>query len=335
LSRDTNLLARAEAATPAFVFPFRPESIPVFEWAARQRPTWQPNYFLALIRWHLGDLAQARELLAACGDELRFAPFYAARAQLAKDDAARDLQRAAQLDPDQWRYGAMLARHHLDRDDPASAFAVATDYARRFPANDTLALLRAKGLLLTGQYQAAAEFLAALHVLPAEGTTEARALFHEAHLLLAVDRLQAGSYDEALRLVDTARQWPERLGAGKPYPADVDERIEDWVICQCQLGRKAPAEARRALDRILATPARQKAQGIGDLIRALALKQSGRAAEAEQLLKDWQAQDSGSDLANWGAEILAGRPAPLPASLQDLNCRVLAGIARAGSIPTR
>jgi hypothetical protein len=50
LRRDANLLARAEAASPEFVFPFRPESIPVFQWAAQQRQAWQPNYFLALIR---------------------------------------------------------------------------------------------------------------------------------------------------------------------------------------------------------------------------------------------------------------------------------------------
>ena len=189
LRRDTNLLARAEAASPEFVFPFRPEAIPVFQWAAQQHPAWQPNYFLALIRWHLGELPQARQLLAAWGDQPRFAPFYAARAQVSADDALRDLQRAAQLDPAQWRYGAMLARHHLKHDDPAAALAVANDYARRFPANDTLALLRAKSLLLTGQHQAAAEFLSSLHVLPAEGTTEARALFHEAYLLWAIERL--------------------------------------------------------------------------------------------------------------------------------------------------
>ena len=73
----------------------------------------------------------------------------------------------------------------------------------------------------------------------------------------------------------------------------------------------------------------RKGQGTGDLIRALALKQSGRAAEAEQLLKDWQAQDPGSELAKWGAETFAGRPAPLPASLQTLDCRVIAGVALA------
>ncbi len=225
----------------------------------------------------------------------------------------------------------MLARHHLKHDEPAAALSVANDYARRFPANDTLALLRAKSLLLTGQHQAAAEFLSSLHVLPAEGTTDARALFHEAFLLLAVERLQAGAFDDALRLVKTAREWPESLGAGKPYPADVDERLEDWLTAHCQAALKAPEAARQALDKILAIPANNKGQGTGDLVRALALKQSGRTADADQLLKDWQAEDPDTDLAKWGAELFAGHPAPLPPSVKNLDCRVLSDIARAGS----
>ena len=333
LRRDTNLLARAEAASSEFVFPFRLEAIPVFEWAAQQHPAWQPSYFLALLRWQFGELSQARQLLATWGNEPAFAPFYATRAQLANTGGVNDLQRAAQLDPAQWRYGVMLARHYLKNNDPAAAIAVAADYARRFPANGTLALLHAKTLLLTGQNQAAADLLSSLHVLPAEGTTEARALFHEAFLLLAVERLQAGAPDDALRLVTTAREWPENLGAGKPYPADVDERLEDWFTAQCQLARNAPDAARESLGKILAIPARVKGQGTGDLIRALALKQSGRTAEAEQLIKEWAAQEPGSDLAKCGAQLYAGQAAPLPASLKDLSCRVLAGIAPAGLHP--
>jgi tetratricopeptide (TPR) repeat protein len=333
LRRDTNLLARAEAASPEFVFPFRPEAIPVFQWAAQQHPAWQPNYFLALIHWHLGDLSEARQLLAAWGDQPRFAPFYAARAQVSADGGLRDLQRAAQLDAAQWRYGAMLARHHLKHDAPAAALAVANDYARRFPANDTLALLRAKSLLLTGQHQAAAEFLSSLHVLPAEGTTEARALFHEAYLVWAVERLQAGAFDDALRLVKTAREWPEQLGSGKPYPADCDERLEDWFTAQCQIAMKAPDAARQSLDKILAIPASDKGQGTSDFIRALALQQTGQAAAADQLLKVWQAQSPDTELAKWGAALFAGHPVPLPPSLKDTECRVLAGIARAGLHP--
>jgi len=164
-------------------------------------------------------------------------------------------------------------------------------------------------------------------VLPAEGTTEARALFHEAFLLWAVQRLQAGAFDDALRLVGTAREWPENLGAGKPYDVDIDERLEDWFIAQCQFARKAPDAAHQALEKILAVPGRTRGQGTGDLIRALALKQAGRLAEAEQFLKDWQARDPGTELARWGAELFADHPAPLPQSLKDLDCRVLSGIA--------
>ena len=191
-------------------------------------------------------------------------------------------------------------------------------------------MLRARSLLLTGQNQTAADLLSSLHVLPAEGVADARSLFREAFLLLAVERLQAGAFDDALRLVGTARQWPENLGAGKPYPADIDERLEDWFAAQCQFARQSPAAARQALDKILVSTARAKGQGIGDLSRALALQQTGQRSEAEQLLKDRQAQDPGADLAKWGADLFAGRPGPWPSSLPDLGCRVLAGIARAG-----
>jgi hypothetical protein len=282
LRHDTSLLAQAEAASSEFVFPFRPESIPVFEWAAQQRPAWQPRYFLALIYWHLGELTKARQLLAACGDQPQFAPLYAARAELAKEGSEADLKRAAQLDPAQWRYGTKLARYYLEHDDTAAALAVATDYSRQFPTNGTLALLRAKSLLLAGRNDAAAELLSSLHLLPAEGTTEARSLFHEAYLLLAVERLKSGSANEALRLIDIARQWPERLGAGKPYPEDVDERLENWLTGLCQLALKSPDAARPALERIRSIPARGKGQALSDLIR---------------LSKSWQASDPGTDRA--------------------------------------
>jgi hypothetical protein len=328
LRQDTNLLARAEAASLAFVFPFRAETLPILEWAAQQRPAWQPNYLLALIRWNLGELPKARQQLAEWGDQPRFAPFYAARAQLAADGPVRDWQRAAELDPGQWRYGAMLVRHYLQHDEAATALAVAEDYARRFPGHDKLALLRAKALLLSGQNQQAADFLSTLKVLPAEGTTEARALHHEAYLLLASERFQVGAYADALRDVSMAREWPERLGSGKPYPSDLDERLEDWCAAQCCSALNNPNAARQALDRILAVPASGKGQVTGDLIRALALKQSGREAEAEQLLKDWQTQAPESELAKWGGEVFEGRAALLPASLKTLDCRVLAGVAR-------
>ncbi len=326
LRRDAGLLVRAGAASPEFAFPFRPESIPVFEWACGQSRAWQPRYYLALIRWYQGELGKARELLAACGDEPRFGPFYAARAQVNSENATRDLKRAIELDPGQWRYGSMLVKDQIRGGHPAAALAVAADSARRFPANTGLALLHAKALVLNGRYQEAAGLLSSLDLLPSEGVTDARALFHEAHLMLAVERMKANAFDQALRSIETARQWPEKLGSGKPYSEDVDERLEDWLVYQCHIGLKAPEPARQALDKILAFQPGGHQNDSGQIIRALALKQSGRAAEALVLVQALLKQAPGNELARWAAGVLAGLPAPLPTGLKDINCRVLAAL---------
>ena len=328
LRRDPALLARAEAASPAFVFPFRTEAIPVFEWAGKQDRAWQPKYFLALIRWFQGEMAPARELLTACGEEPRFGPFYAARAQVCEETAAGDLQRAAQLDPGQWRYGVMLTRHYLKQGDPTAALAVTTELMQRFPANGVVELLHAKTLVANGCYQAAADLLTALDLLPCEGSTEAHALFREALLMMAAQRMKAQAYDDSLRLIETARQWPEHLGAGKPYPQDVDERLEDWLCYQCYLGQKTQPLAQQALGRVLAFQPRAPLRGLGGIIRALALKESGRGDEAEQLLKTWQREEPANPLAKWGGQVLMGKAAPLPAGTQDGGCRVLAAWRR-------
>jgi len=139
-----------------------------------------------------GRVGPGPELLAACGEEPRFGPFYAARAQVTETNRAGDLQTAARLDPGQWRYGAMLARHFLKEGDSAAALATATDYAQRFPTNGVLALLHAKALVASGRYQAAADLLNSLNLLPCEGSTDAHSLFREAHLMLAVARLKSG-----------------------------------------------------------------------------------------------------------------------------------------------
>jgi hypothetical protein len=41
--------------------------------------------------------------------------------------------------------------------------------------------------------------------------------------------MAARRWKDAEALVLQAREWPERLGEGKPYEADVDERLEDWL----------------------------------------------------------------------------------------------------------
>ena len=313
-SRAAETLALAGATSPRMVFPFRPESADVFRWAASATSNWHPRYYLALLEWSWGNDARARALLDECGMRPDFAPFYAARARAfratAPDRSLADLKRAALLEPGEWRYGKLLAERFIEDRAYAQALEVASRYAAAAPANYMLGLLHAKTLLLAGQYQATAELLGRLNVLPYEGATDARALYREAHLMLAVGELREGRFETALNRVATARLWPENLGAGKPYPDAVDERLEDWLAAKCleRLGRAS--EARDLLGRLASAGATRG--GTGRLVSALALRQIGRQADAARALAAWSAEQGDTRVAGWGRRVWSGGRVSLP-----------------------
>jgi hypothetical protein len=319
------LLQNADAASPELVFPFRPESAEVLAWAAAKSTSWRPRYYQALVQWGAGNVDEARRLFEACGETPDYAPFYAARS-LVFEDASRersiaDLERAARLDPAQWRFGRMLADRQLRQGAAAKALETARAYAARFPDNYILGMLHAKALLANGRYQDGAAKLAGLNVIPYEGSIEGRRLYREAHLMLAVEALKKGDTRSAQREVDAARLWPETLGAGKPYPADVDERLEDFLAAQglARQGRSAPSQ--ELLQRVTAFEGRER--GGSTLVHALALKQTGREAEGRKLLADGSAREPGSAVAAWAARAYDGQVGPLPEGAGE-DTRVLA-----------
>lgn len=234
------LLARADSASPAFVFPSRGESAFPLSWASTKTDSWLPRYFLGLLRWSMGDSSATRTIFNYVGEKPVFAPFYAARAELEKTTAPAkalaDLRRAAQLEPGEWRYGRLLAERAIADSQFAGAVAIVSGYYRRFPRNGALGILYARALLRNDDAIGAARLLDTLVVLPYEGAGEAHDLYREANLLGAVSRIRAHDPNGALRLVAKAREWPERLGAGKPYPADVDERLEDLLAVWARRG---------------------------------------------------------------------------------------------------
>jgi tetratricopeptide (TPR) repeat protein len=224
------LLQRADAQSPAFLFPFRPEVIPAFQKAVKGSQSWKPKYYLALTYWSLGRLASADSLFKAVGDTPDYAPFYAARATFpwrAAHLARADLERAAKLDPSEWRYGKLLSEMALANGDALTAIAWAHAYASRFPTQYLLDVALAKAYLAAKQYAEADAVLATLEVLPHEGARDERGMYREAKLRLAEEAIGKKQWDAAEKLIADARLWPERLGAGKPYDADLDERWED------------------------------------------------------------------------------------------------------------
>ncbi len=239
LKRDEKLLERAKSYSPTFVFPFRLEALPAFEWAAeRNRPDlpgndWKSNYYLALLLRHLGKMERAAKLLQDCGDTPNFGAFYAVRADWLPETAFEDVSRAAELDSGQWRYGVRLAKLHHERGEIEKMLETTQSYWKRFTTNDQLELLHAQALIANKNYVEAVTLLQKAIILPNEGGLAGRNIYREATLLRAVECLRKHDPDGAKKWVKAARLWPENLGSGKPYPENVDERLEDWLESLC------------------------------------------------------------------------------------------------------
>jgi tetratricopeptide (TPR) repeat protein len=308
-------LRQAEAASARLVFPFRSESAPVFEWAARETATWRPKYYLALILWSRGETDRARDLLQSCGTSPDYAPFCAVRAKafeaVSPGGALADLRWAAELDPREWRFGKALAERHIRDGAVGPALEVTQRYTLAFPESYILGMLHARTLLLNARVGEAAAVLDRLNVLPFEGSTDGRTLYREAQLLLGAEAFRAGNLEAAARRVAAAREWPEHLGAGKPYPEDVDERVEDWMAAQCLERAGKPGEARLLFERLATAPKSRNA--VGGLLSAAALAALGRRDDAARTLDEWAALQTDPRIGAWGRRIFEGQPAIWPA----------------------
>jgi tetratricopeptide (TPR) repeat protein len=238
---------------PTRAFPFRWETGQVLETMMSKYSSWFLRYQLALIYWDRDRPEEARKLLMDCGDEPSFAPFYAWRAaMMARDDTdavRRDLLRATQLDP-HWRYAKLLAEYYLLHNDPVKAGDVAEKSYLSHPDNYIMGMLYARTLLLNHEFAACDRLLASLNIIPFEGATIGRELYRETKLMLAVQEMKKHAYKKALVRIDEARQWPEHLGVGAPYPEDQDLRLEDWMSHRCYAALGQDKEARGALEKI-------------------------------------------------------------------------------------
>ena len=231
--RTQELLARGNALSPRFVLPSRPKEIDASELGWDLSGDWKPGYYAFLGHWSLGNLSEARDILTKLADTPDYAPYYAARSTFPGRTVSQqqhDLERAASLDPTEWRYGKLLAEHLLAHDSAAAAVRIATRYCARFPSNYILGLTLAKAHVAAGQFRNANTILSKLEILPYEGAADGRVLYRQAKLGLAREAIDARHWADARQHIADAREWPERLGAGKPYPADVDERLEDSLL---------------------------------------------------------------------------------------------------------
>ncbi len=229
LRGDADLLGAG--ADPDFAFPYRAETLPVLRWAAAEDPHWVWRYLLGLNLWALDRDAEAAEVLASLGEEPGHGPAYAARAHLTEavgGDPGPDLRRAVRTDPDSRLLRVSLVRHLQETGGWAEAREVSGRGRELFPDDFNLDLLHVRGLLQTGARGEAIRILDDARVLPSENSGEAHRLYEFAHVGAALDELEAGNRQTALRHLKDALLWPEALGQGRPF--DPDEQLVRFLL---------------------------------------------------------------------------------------------------------
>lgn len=241
-------LKQAEEMSPSLVFPYRLETIPVLKWAINQHDTWKSKYYLGLIYWNIQSTDKARELFEQCGDIPDYAPFYLSRAVLFQNRESSycfpcsDFSHAVKLDPKEWRTWHYLTNFLQSQ----GAFQKQLDNSKQafanFPANPVIGIDYAKALINSGNYLECIKVLGKVKILPQEGAQEGHDIYELANLSEAVDLMKEKKYKEALKYVNSSKNWPENLGAGKPYEPDV--RFQDFISGYCYniIGDKKMAE---------------------------------------------------------------------------------------------
>jgi tetratricopeptide (TPR) repeat protein len=281
-------LGKGLGLSPFLVFPFREESIPVFEWAMALRPgDWKPKYYLGLILWGKGRIDEARTLFARVKDAA-FAPFYLARAYLengsAPQGALADYRRALEIDGKNWRVWHSFVSYLLDSGRNDDALALARKAAALFPAEMQPQADYVKGLLALSRNDAAAGAIDRIQSLPYEGASELHDLYVRAHVAAALDCMGERDWGAALGHLEKSKLYPESLGTGAPFAPDV--RLQDYFesLCQEKLGnRKRAEEIRKTI--LHYTIEHWKEPGPGAYFGALVLEITGDTVRARELFK--------------------------------------------------
>jgi tetratricopeptide (TPR) repeat protein len=314
-------LTRAIEQSAWLVFPFRQESEEILRWADSQKPHWKTKYFLALLLWSKDRIDAAREEFADCGNEPSYAAFYIARGNFLKaersEDALRDYKRAFELGQSEWRTYRALIDFYNGRTQYSEALEISKLAVKKFSSSYVALFDLARSFVLNRQYAAGLKILDTLTVLPFEGARYTREVYRQACVLSATEEMKAGSYVKAVRSLENARQWPERLGAGKPY--GVDNRLEDYLEGVCSKKSGNSARAKKMFDQVISsTRDHSEDVSINRLFGALAERESGKQDFATKLADEWS-KDVNSPIARWLSAVLTGNSGNVAGVVKELR----------------
>jgi len=297
---ENAFLKDADAQNPLYVFPFRPESREVFEWAMAKSSSWKPAYYLALLHGSANNTAQARTLLEKLGDQPDFPPFYSLRAKISLNDTdkERDLKKAVSMAPDEWRYIHQLTNYYAERKEYDKALQTIKSFHAGNKNHFPTALLYTRTLIYNGQYGEAEKILNTIHILPFEGERGGRVLYREIKMMLATQALNKGKTKDAAKKVDEALQWHRNLGVGKPYDDMIDTRLEDWMNAMIAIKSKKPVDKELYLRKV--TQSTHKVNDPSTLLQCVAWWKLGEKQKADDLFAEWSSLQKDDTVQEWG-----------------------------------
>jgi tetratricopeptide (TPR) repeat protein len=281
-------LEKAEGLSSRLVFPFRLETIPVFQWAANSHPElWKPKYYLGLIYWSKGRDNEALDLFKDCGRP-EFVPLYLIRAHLMKkrapQEALDDLHAAVQLDGKDWRARHALTDYYLVEEDTKNALASAMKAQEALPLSSVIQIDMVKAYMLNEKYGEAADILDKLDILPHEGAADVHGLFEVCQLKLAFNAIKLGDFAKAIVFLEKSKTYPERLGSGEPFFPD--HRRQNYLIALCYENLGESDKVLRVKREIYEYTQHYGAEyGVDDYFGGLILQEYGDKDTAEKLFK--------------------------------------------------
>jgi tetratricopeptide (TPR) repeat protein len=281
-------LTKASGFSPALVFPFREEEIPLFMWAMIQQPQdWKPKYYLGLIYSAKGRVEETQKLFEEC-DNADFAPFFLARGSLYRElspgKASADFEKAVQMDGKNWRSWHALIDFELKRGKPEKALEDSRKAAELFPEEVPIQIDVVKAAISSRRFQDAAAILDKVEALPYEGASEIQGLYAETHIQLGLQNMRKGDWAQAVESLEKSKEYPERLGTGEPF--DPDFRKQDYLesVCCDKLGQRD--KAREALKSVSDYTLRNPdSRGPNAYYGGLALQKLGEPEKARKILE--------------------------------------------------
>jgi hypothetical protein len=138
---------------------------------------------------------------------------------------------------------------------------VAMEASQKFPQQDLIKILLARTYLANGRFENCYSVLKDATILPFEGQRDVHGTFVQCQVAMAMQDMKKGRFSQAIERLDASREFPERLGTGKP--GNPDYRLQDSLAMLCYEKMNMPAKANEAWEKVRSYSSR-RSQGSAD-----------------------------------------------------------------------